>query len=1107
MMMARCVAAGEPAAVVSDPACGVVAVVQRSSTVQYLLPHAFLRAGTDSIWTARGSLLRDVDYALDRTRGVLRLLREPIPGETLLVRACWLMDPPPLELQLQAYHPVPAVGSGAAVDSQPVEPGWFTPRRMTARSPTEAPIGTSLLLTGNKTVAVDFGSNQDAFFRQSLDLGVTGTLAPGVELTGVLSDRNTPLTAEGSTQDLQSIDRLLIELRAPNGGAALGDVSLNLQRGEFARLERHLQGVRGEWGTGDLRGVVAAASAQGEYHRLQFFGVEGRQGPYLLTDRQGGTGITVVPGSEVVTVDGERLIRGESADYAMDYDQARLTFTNRRPITSASRITVEYQFAVNRFRRNLAATAASWQRGGWYAHTTLLTEYDDGGRPLGTAFDAGDRLVLAAAGDSAGAALGGGVTSGRGDYDLSPDSGFVFVGRDSGRYALQFTRVGAGRGDYAESGSSAGRIAYRYVGSGNGEYRIGRSLPLPDSRQLWSLAGGVRRGPATLDLEGALSRHDLNTFSSRDDDDNLGRAGSASLALEGAVPFWLGRHGGLSARLRTVESRFQPFSRLERPFTEEDWGLPSGGDLDHQTRTEVSGFLRPLGGELKAMLGRLETPDGFRSWRRSAEWRNSGTVTTLLRWDRADGEQDRISFPRGGRERESGELGLQLPWLEPRVRGDWDERRFPSDTGRVGERSRELGGELRSPRNLAWQGQAGYAVRREARLTALGFEDQAEARTASLGLQTPAAAPWGAVLSYQRRQWMPLADARRTRSDLASARLRAADARRGLSGILNLEITSEGENARRRVLTFVGPGQGAYDSLGNLVGTGSYDLSLTVDPALRPVSRTATSARLAWQFGASEAWRGSRIEFAFESEGRRRGAARVTDALLSPAVTLGDGGLSRASLSQRLEAELAPGSRAGALRLRLERRASSDRGYENFSQTSEERRSSARWRARPGTGWTTELEARWDRREATQALGASSSFRRALDEGGALGQLSFAPDARRRAAASVDASWSRAGGGAASGWTRTLQLGPDASVAVGARGTVELSARRALQWGPPALSLLPSTDPAGAPRWQGSARVDYRLRESTTLGISWTLIDRSGAATQHTGRAELRAFF
>ena len=67
-------------------------------------------------------------------------------------------------------------------------------------------------MSGNKTLAVDFGSSQDAFLRQSLDLAVSGSLAPGVRLTGVLSDRDLPLNAGGTTEGLQSLDRVLSEL-------------------------------------------------------------------------------------------------------------------------------------------------------------------------------------------------------------------------------------------------------------------------------------------------------------------------------------------------------------------------------------------------------------------------------------------------------------------------------------------------------------------------------------------------------------------------------------------------------------------------------------------------------------------------------------------------------------------------------------------------------------------------------------------------------------------------------------------------------------------------------------------------------------------------------
>ena len=38
--------------------------------------------------------------------------------------------------------------------------------------------------------------------------------------------------------------------------------------------------------------------------------------------------------------------------------------------------------------------------------------------------------------------------------------------------------------------------------------------------------------------------------------------------------------------------------------------------------------------------------------------------------------------------------------------------------------------------------------------------------------------------------------------------------------------------------------------------------------------------------------------------------------------------------------------------------------------------------------------------------------------------------------------------------------------------------------GPPAVALLPSADPLTPPRWEGTSRFDYRVRESTTLGVS-----------------------
>lgn len=111
-------AAGHAGPWVHDPACGVTGLVMRPGQMSYRLPHPFVRAGSDSAWTRLGGLRRGTDFVLDLVRGELRLLREPVPGDTLWVSACWLLEPPPLELRLLRYRPA-AMASDSAVAAPP----------------------------------------------------------------------------------------------------------------------------------------------------------------------------------------------------------------------------------------------------------------------------------------------------------------------------------------------------------------------------------------------------------------------------------------------------------------------------------------------------------------------------------------------------------------------------------------------------------------------------------------------------------------------------------------------------------------------------------------------------------------------------------------------------------------------------------------------------------------------------------------------------------------------------------------------------------------------------------------------------------------------------
>ena len=1095
---------------IEDPGCGVFRIALQSDAVVYALPHGFLRAGSDSVRVQGMRWQRGTDYTIDLMRGELRLLRPPAAGDTLDVSACFLLDPPPLVVQKIPYRAGrTAPADTARADTMRVSPGLFRPA--TAHDPSRAPDQTSLTLTGNKTLAIDFGSQQDAFLRQSLDLAVSGTLAPGVELTGVLSDRNTPLTAGGSTQDLQSLDRVLIELKTPRGSAALGDVPLAWTEGEFGRLERRLQGVRGEWSFGRLQAIGAAATQQGEFRRLQLSGIEGQQGPYLLTDRDGGSGVPVVAGSDVVTMDGERLTRGESADYAIDYERGRITFTNRRPITAETRIAIDYQIAATSFRRNLAAVGGRWDQGPFRWWTRVIQEGDDRGRPLDTTLSPEDLLQLALIGDSTSFAIGPGVTPGGGDYDSVRVQGelvYAFAGPDSGEFAVSFARVGAGRGDYADSMLVDGRIAFRFVGESNGGFRIGRPLPLPESHQLWTVGGETRVGPVTANIEGAVTRFDRNTFSALDDQDNLGGAGRARVGFEIPTRGMLAGAAGVVLDARTVERRFVPFTPLERPFAEESWGLPIGTDLEHQHRAELSGFFRPrAGGELRASVGRLAIDSGFESWRREASWSRDGYLMTRAAYERAEGTQAGVQFPEGGRERSRAELGVRGRWVAPTLRAESDERSSPSDSGRVATRVREAAFDLATGRAMPWRAAASLALRRDATAVPGGFADRNDSRAVHVALDSPAGRKLALALAYQRRDVEPIGSGVMgvtTHSDLGSMRVRG-EHKTGASVLGGVEITSEGETRRTRELIFVGAGRGAYDALGNFVGTGDYDLIVSARPGFDRIARAVTSVRFAAPFGKSERWRGSRFEFDFESDARRRGDLRPGDVWIAPGAVRDDPALAHGSVLQRASADLAPGALVSSVFARIERRVTSDRTFVNFAQFVDDRTASARWRARSAAAVGIELELRARRQEAQQQLTGNATFRRAIEEGGGTFRAAYTPGPRLRVAGAVEVTWSRPAGGV--DLTRLVRVGPDLGWSLGERSRLEASFRRSFTSGPAPLDLLPTADPLGTLRWEGNARVDWRVHNSVTLGTSITARDRIDRRTQVTGRAEMRAFF
>lgn len=528
--------------------------------------------------------------------------------------------------------------------------------------------GVTLERSGTISRGVIAGSNRDATVESGLRMQLSGNVSEDVHVRAVLTDENTPLQPEGTTQRLDDFDRVFVELAAPQGTARLGDVDLALGGTEFARFSRKLQGAtvtagvpepQARWLSGG-NVTVAGATARGTYRSQRIEPLDGVQGPYQLQGEDGEEFIIVVAGSETVYLDGERLTRGASADYTIDYALGEVTFTARRLITEDRRIRVEFEYRTNEFTRTLVAgqgTAGLWERAGdgpgggeprLEVGATFIREADS--RTLGGALDlsSSDSLRLANAGDAR--AIGSGAEQVPFDAEApfvqyrrevrdAPGGGTadtVFVALDEAPpegapvFRVRFTDVGAGQGRYARGDRGINGVVYEFRGDGQGRYAPIRRLPRPRQQRLFDVHG--RFAPVDgveLFGEWARSLNDRNRFSSLDAGDDQDRAYRAGLRLQPTTlevgKLTLGTLSGEVGR-HVRGQNFTSFVRTRPVEFGRKWNLP-------EERVSATGGVRGAGDEtvdegrvrlgfaeassVEAALGRLTLGDAFTGWRRA----------------------------------------------------------------------------------------------------------------------------------------------------------------------------------------------------------------------------------------------------------------------------------------------------------------------------------------------------------------------------------------------------------------------------------------------------------------------------------------------------------
>jgi len=414
---------------------------------------------------------------------------------------------------------------------------------------------TRLNKTGSISRGLGFGNNQDLNVNSTLSLQLNGKLTDDINVLASITDDNIPIQPEGNTAQLQEFDQVYIQLYDDKSKLTAGDFIIRRPTGYFSTYFKRAQGAsfetRRRLGTGkySLFTQTSAALSRGKFARNIIQGNEGNQGPYRLRGNENEAFIIILAGTERVFIDGKEMKRGQQNDYVIDYNTAEITFTANQLINKDKRIAVEFQYSDANYTRSLIQTSTGIENEKFTFYVNFYSEQDAKNQPLQQELDDSDRQILDEAGDDLSSAVAPGFetidefSNDRILYTITDSLGFdsVFVRISeptTPMYNVNFSEVGQGNGDYVQNGFDASGRIFQWVAPDtingslvrNGNYAPVRLLIAPKKNQL--LMAGLKANlseKTTALIEAGFSNDDQNTFSDKDDRDNLSHGVMARL--------------------------------------------------------------------------------------------------------------------------------------------------------------------------------------------------------------------------------------------------------------------------------------------------------------------------------------------------------------------------------------------------------------------------------------------------------------------------------------------------------------------------------------------------------------------------------------------------
>lgn len=486
----------------------------------------------------------------------------------------------------------------------------------------------TLSKSGSISRGISFGNNQNLNTNSSLNLQLAGKLTNNINVLVAATDNNLPIQPEGNTTQLQDFDKVFVKLYDQHTSLIAGDYELGNPDGYFMRFYKKAEGGlfttrfitkynRDSNKDGIMKVTFAGGISKGEFAENNISPIDGNMGPYRLTGSNGENFIVVLSGTEKVYLDGQLMQRGQNNDYTIDYNAAQLTFTPKHLITASSQIVVDFQYSDLSYERSLIHAATEYHQDKITLRFNIYSEQDAKNQQLTQSLSAEQEQFLSSIGNNIQNAFASGSvnttfnntqvfyrevdTTANGITDsvfvYCPDSIITAPKSSPNHFAVSFSQVVQGQGDYVQIQSAANGNVYQWKAPINGVHQ-GNYIPqilliTPKKKQMLTAGCDYKFSKYTyVTFESALTNNDINTFSSFDKSQDVGYARRVLFHNTAFLVDSTKENKGNVWRLQTnisyegVQKDFSPIERYRPVDFERNWNLTSDSILGSQNITD-----------------------------------------------------------------------------------------------------------------------------------------------------------------------------------------------------------------------------------------------------------------------------------------------------------------------------------------------------------------------------------------------------------------------------------------------------------------------------------------------------------------------------------------